>query len=1008
MRKPHHLHRWALVAVCLALVTAGSAIAATVTISVPAANVTAAAPGGSAKAKVVASDNSAVISSTWTQVDGVPVTVAGVSADTATFALPDRATYKKEVYTILEESPVDAKKLPSWIPAPSAYSGGLQERYTVAGVSPEALIGASTATFNVSATTSSGTYTTTAAVALADLPWATQIGQRNVPINVPVLLHGPAQATFNWGLDLSNAPGSKATLTDATTQNPEFTPDVNGLYNVTVTDIATNKTVVVTVAAGKWKGIITGQDASGRPTTDVSCNNCHVGNAAVFGLWAQTGHAEIFTQNVSAAGHYSQSCLECHTVGFSATPKNNTGITDQSDWAGLAGSGLIEHGASVNWSQILTSYPNSARMANIQCENCHGPQDSPGHGSTGMRQSLSSEMCGSCHGEPPRHGRYQQWQLSGHANYELAGEEGTDPTCGKCHSAQGFVKWQNNNFSTANLVVDWTTNDVHPQTCGACHDPHDIGTTSSSAATNAKVRVMGNTPALMAGFTANDVGRGATCMTCHNGRRGLYDDAHPNRNDMSRAPHAGPQADIVMGQNLFFAKVGTRGYHGTVADTCVNCHMEQTAVPASTGIALAGVGTNHTFYADPAMCSGCHTSAVTAAKVQAQVSGKVDTLHTQFNSAMVATLQAQIRAGNSINFNNLKTVNTASFITAVNLVDSHGRQSIDVNFSDGTSLPAVSLNTVKVVRPGGSSVEIYAVADPNLPKAGWNYCMIESDKSKGVHNPAFVNSALDLSLFATSQIIANNGASAGSGSGNNTAIGGGPGNGAGAMACKSAYVYWIEVAGHAPGVAGSQWRTDVVTRNLASNVANVQFFLHQASGNLQGTGTVVASGQYTFEDIVATLGGTNNLGSLEICSDQPLLATGRIYNAAQNGTFGQNIDGSVADIGFTAGQTVSLIGLRQKTDLYRSNISVTNSGTADASVSISLFDASGNALKTYTLPVPAGLEVQDTEPFKNRAGAPDVDWGYATVTVVSGANIHTSASLIDNKTNDPTTVAQQP
>ena len=73
-----------------------------------------------------------------------------------------------------------------------------------------------------------------------------------------------------------------------------------------------------------------------------------------------------------------------------------------------------------------------------------------------------------------------------------------------------------------------------------------------------------------AGFTANSVGRGAICMTCHNGRRGLRDDTQPFVvSDATRAPHEGPQADILMGQNLYLTKVGTPGFHSMVEDSCV-------------------------------------------------------------------------------------------------------------------------------------------------------------------------------------------------------------------------------------------------------------------------------------------------------------------------------------------------------------------------------------------------------------------------------------------------------
>jgi hypothetical protein len=270
-----------------------------------------------------------------------------------------------------------------------------------------------------------------------------------------------------------------------------------------------------------------------------------------------------------------------------------------------------------------------------------------------------------------------------------------------------------------------------------------------------------------------------------------------------------------------------------------------------------------------------------------------------------------------------------------------------------------------------------------------------------VHNPAFVNSALDVTLFAVKQV---NTSSALPPSYVSPQVGGGIGAGLGAVGCTSPYVYWAEIAGHAPGSAGSQWRTDLVTRNLGTSNASLKFILHQAGGNLTGTGVVSGSSQKGFEDVVALLGGTNNMGSLEICSDQPLLVAGRIFNEAPGGTFGQNIDGHVADLGYNAGQTVSLIGLRQRTDRWRSNISVTNAGASEAQVAITLFDAAGQSLLTYNLTVPAGLVVQDGEPFLNRANKPDIDWGFATVTVLKGTNIRTMASLVDMRTNDPTTI----
>ena len=1012
MENQRHLQQHLMIALLAAIVIvgiAGSAFAATAPVTVTMAVTGDPAPGATvtAKANVTINDGSTLQSIKWTQVGGVAATITNMTGDTATIALPSRKVFREQLMTVLEEKPVPDAKLPAWVPPSPDYTGGLQDRFLVAGVSNEALLDAGAIKLDIAVTTTSGTYHTAATVA-GNLPWETAPGIRNVPLLLPVLLHAKTQASYDWSLTAPS--GSAATLADATTQNPEFTPDVAGTYQLTVTDLSTGKPVSMNVHAGTWKGIITGLDATGRPNVDPACMACHVKNTPHFDLftpWKASGHAEIFTQNVNTpAGHYTAACLECHTVGYNGKAVKNNGIDEAADWNAFLSTTLLTHGDPANFGNIVTQFPATARMTNIQCENCHGPQDSAAHArKDGSRMSLSSDVCGSCHGEPARHGRYQQWQLSAHANATTAISEGTDPTCSKCHSAQGFIAWQDSGFSTANLTVDWTADQVQPQTCVACHDPHNPGTTSSNANTNATVRVMGTTPLLLAGFKATNVGSGATCMTCHNGRRGLKDDANYLASDASRAPHEGTQADIIMGQNLFFTKVGTRGLHSMIQDSCVSCHMESTDPPSAIALQNADgtyVGTNHTFYASNTICTKCHSN-ITKETVQAPVQAKLDALKAQMETAIKNVMQAQIRAGNTIDLNGLKTIKNASDVAGVELISASGRQGVNVTLKDGSKVNNLSLANVKVKNPTGSAVELYATADPAIAKAGWNYFMVINDRSKGVHNPAFVNSALDVSTFAVSSINSAAITPAVPGS-TPAALGGGLGNGAGAVSCKSAYVYWSEMAGHTAGQAGSQWRTDLVARNLETSTASLRFILHQAGGNLESTGTVNGGSQKAFEDLTATMGGTSNIGALEICSDRPLLVATRIFNQADAGTYGQSYDGRVADLGYSAGQTISLIGLRQKTDAYRSNLVVTNGGTTEAQVTINLFDSTGKSLTAYTLTVPAGSGTQDLEPFKNRANSPDIDWGYATVTVLKGTNVLSSASLIDMKTNDPTTI----
>ncbi|MGD1149261.1 MAG: hypothetical protein ABR961_15070, partial [Thermoanaerobaculaceae bacterium] len=61
----------------------------------------------------------------------------------------------------------------------------------------------------------------------------------------------------------------------------------------------------------------------------------------------------------------------------------------------------------------------------------------------------------------------------------------------------------------------------------------------------------------------------------------------------------------------------------------------------------------------------------------------------------------------------------------------------------------------------------------------------------------------------------------------------------------------------------------------------------------------------------------------------------------------------------------------------------------------------------YTVTLAAGEWVQATQPFKNPGGQTAMGSGYATITVQSGSGVFGFASVIDNITNDPTTVAMQ-
>jgi len=713
------------------------------------------------KATVQVNDGSTIQGYAWMQVEGPEVAIQNANAANTQVTLASNFATRFHLHDLLHEPPITAAQLPPNVPLPPGeFQGGLPDRFQIVALNHFVLEEAGLVAIRLTVTTTSGTYAHRVEIHMPVM-WRQNPGIYNVPIGEPVLFHGKHQDSYNWTLMAPT--GSNANLLGGSSGLPFFTPDVAGIYHVSVTDLDTNTPVEMTVYAGTWRGIIVGQDANGRPVTDGICLACHSGGLIgnQFAPWKQTGHAEIFTDQLNTGTHYGEGCFDCHTVGFNPAVKNR-GVDEASDYQAFLNSGLLNNPGD-NWTQVLNNFPVTAQKANIQCENCHGPAASePGfdtlaHGwiptvEGEPRISISSDVCGRCHGEPLRHGRYQQWQLSGHANYELAIDEGESGSCSRCHTGNGFLTWlpvltgEVDGDPTADIEVTWNANETHPQTCVTCHDPHDIGTTTG-VGSNAKVRISGNTPMLIAGFEAYGVGRGAICMTCHNSRRGLHFDGNFDEvrgtGETSRAPHGSVQADILMGENAYMVNTGVRGRHSLLTDTCVTCHME--ATPPPDDLSYDQGGTNHTFYASPDICTECH-NGITATGLQTAVEAMLEHLKGVIEGEMRKVMVQQINAGNRIDVGGGNMISMASQIRGIELTESRGRQAIIVTLPGGVEVGPTAMNSVMVVPPApGTPVDLYSVAPDALPKAGWNYFLIHSDGSLGAHNPSWVLTVLDQS-----------------------------------------------------------------------------------------------------------------------------------------------------------------------------------------------------------------------------------------------------------------------
>ena len=221
------------------------------------------------------------------------------------------------------------------------------------------------------------------------------------------------------------------------------------------------------------------------------------------------------------------------------------------------------------------------------------------------------------------------------------------------------------------------------------------------------------------------------------------------------------------------------------------------------------------------------------------------------------------------------------------------------------------------------------------------------------------------------------------------------------------FVYWLEVAANLPGSYGSQWGTDLVLFNEADTAATVNLVLHGDDGQHTAPASVAAGAQGVFEDVVGSSLQYQGKGPLEVRSTHSLRAAARTYNVATEGSFGQGFTLHTTDQGLATGETAWLLELRQEQDRFRTNIAVANTGDAGASVRIQLMATDGSEVHVFTLDLEPGELIQDLEPFARRAGRPNLGWGLARVEVMNGSGVLVSASVIDSRTNDATTVPMQ-
>jgi hypothetical protein len=578
-------------------------------------------------------------------------------------------------------------------------------------------------------------------------------GLPNQPLGTRVYLNSGHDGGSAWTL---TATPSQTTFDDPTSRTPSLVLDQPGSYTV---NEGGNK---LTLIAGDWKGMLVAGSGHGL-TPDSNCTVCHNSTPASLAVdkftpWLSTGHASMFMNGINGvlSSHYSGACITCHTVGY------DEGVTNHGfdDLAAAAGWSFPSKMTPSSWDNLLSAAPQVARLANIQCESCHGPNDSDAHMKTDIfdptlgnihrtfvspRISYASESCATCHAAGAHH-LYSEWatpsgpelngEIMGHGSragaLHGASASGLNSSCGRCHTAQGYMLYtgalaagnvalDGNNAVNKVLFKDVTPANVEPVSCPACHDPHD--------ATNPnQLRIYGDTPLLPGGFAGYGMGKGALCLTCHNSRNGaqtgslsktyLHEDGEPynggNPTGYS-APHQACQGDVFTGHNAYFmsGSLPMTSRHAAVEDTCVGCHMTLNpkgylshGTPTASGHLFRIAGEDK-----QTLCGNCHGATVNGEGIQAQVEANLQALNLKMGKAAIAKMTAagtiKVRAWDpssdlysSTSASNLSIDLTANAVVSASLFEIHGQVGLILGFTNPVSVQFVDGSGNPVGSPG--------------------------------------------------------------------------------------------------------------------------------------------------------------------------------------------------------------------------------------------------------------------------------------------------------------------
>jgi hypothetical protein len=382
-------------------------------------------------------------------------------------------------------------------------------------------------------------------------------------------------------------------------------------------------------------------------------------------------------------------------------------------------------------------------------------------GSDGLPGVDATAVCMTCHTAANMDAKQAQYQFSKHFTGNTSARNGK--YCARCHTHEGYLEVTDNGQAVVR-------NDIENSTrinCTTCHKHGGFDFENSADTVSMIMRV--TDPVTMV-YNDSIVDYGAlnnTCATCHQIRgtttpkvsdtTGTVDPeyvqlAHfplDNNEDVNKAVqfkvgqsisvHDGNQFNLFKGQYGYEypGKTYTREWVHSDND-CVTCHMNELNADGTKG--------GHTLLVNEDKCKECHGASDPISTTQEDV----DFLRVQLGEALVAKKLFK------------KTVNPDNNAVSYSAVNSHDYYGTLFPTTQTTQRFGVSLTNSNTVDPKTGLVVYNSIVKADVDAAwaqrigrdwkygelgaAYNYGFINSELSKGIHNPKYAKELLQNSI----------------------------------------------------------------------------------------------------------------------------------------------------------------------------------------------------------------------------------------------------------------------